>query len=124
VLWIRFFGIPLTIPNELLERFPELRTARFRRGGVFVRAAGWCLGIPAVAGFTLGRTVWVAQDAALDAGLLLHEVRHVEQFATIWWFPLRYLWESLCRGYRANRYEVDARAYVDRRLRAGPSAGV
>ena len=119
MFWILFFGIPLTIPNELLERFPELGTARFRRGGIFVRIGGWCLGMPSVAGITLGRTVWLAVDAIPDARLLLHEVRHVEQFATIWWFPLRYLWESVLRGYRANRYEVDARAYVDRRLRAG-----
>jgi hypothetical protein len=118
VLWTRFFGIPLTIPTELLERFPELRAAQFRRGGIFVRIGGWCLGMPSVAGITLGRTVWLAADAILDAALLLHEIRHVQQFATIWWFPVRYLWECLRRGYRANWYEVDARAYVDRRLRA------
>jgi hypothetical protein len=52
-----------------------------------------------------------------DAALLLHEVRHVQQFAAIRWFPVRYTWESLRHGYRRNRFEVDARAYVDRRLR-------
>jgi hypothetical protein len=109
-------GTPLRLPDRLLERFPELRAARFRRGGIFVRIGGWCLGTASVAGITLGRTVWLAPHAGLDPGLLLHELRHVQQFATIWWFPLRYVWESLCRGYCANRYEIDARAYVDHRL--------
>jgi Domain of unknown function (DUF4157) len=103
--------------EALFDRFPELQAARFRRGGVFVRIAGWCLGMRSVAGFTLGRTVWLAADAAPDASLLLHEIRHVQQFATIWWFPIRYVWESLRRGYYANRYEVDARAYAELRLR-------
>ena len=113
----RFFGAPLSLPGQVFERFPELRAARFRRGGILVRIGGWCLGLRSVAGITLGRTVWLAPDAVPDAGLLLHEVRHVQQFATIRWFPVRYLWQSLRHGYHANRYEVDARAYVDRRLR-------
>ena len=117
-------GTPLSLPDTLLDRFPELRVARFRRGGIFTRIGGWCLGMSSVAGITLGRTVWLAVDAAPDAGLLLHEVRHVQQFATVWWFPLRYVWESLRYGYRGNRYEVDARAYVDARLRGRPGAGV
>jgi len=117
----RFFGAPISIPGPLLERFPELRAARFRRGGIFVRLGGWCLGLPSVAGFTLGRTVWLAPDATADPGLLLHELRHVQQFAGIWWFPLRYVWESLRHGYHDNRYEIDARAYVDLRLRPDES---
>jgi hypothetical protein len=117
-------GVALSLPDELVDRFPELRGARFRRGGIFVRIGGWCLGIPSVAGITLGRTVWLAPDATVDAGLLLHEIRHVQQFASIWWFPVRYVWESLRHGYSGNRYEVDARAYVDRRLATDSGAGV
>ena len=113
----RLVGTRLTLPDELLHRFPELRAARFRRGGIFVRIGGWCLGVSSVAGITLGRTVWLAPHATLDAGLLLHELRHVQQFAAIWWFPVRYVWESVRRGYHDNRYEADARAYADRRLR-------
>ena len=70
-----------------------------------------------MAGITLGRTIWLAPDAVADPALLLHEIRHVQQFETIWWFPLRYVWESVRHGYRGNRYEADARAYVDLRLR-------
>ncbi len=114
----------MSLTASLLDRFPELRRARFRRGGILVRIGGWCLGRPSVAGITLGRTVWLAPDAVADAPLLLHEIRHVQQFAAIWWFPLRYLWASLCHGYRDNRYEVDARAYVEARLPRGRRAGV
>ena len=32
-------------------------------------------------------------------------------------FPQRYVWESLRRGYTANRFEVDARRYAAVRLR-------
>lgn len=110
-------GTPLTIPTDLLHRFPELGEARFRVGGIFVHIAGGCLGIESVDGFTLGRTIWLSPSAPLDAGLLLHELRHVQQFASIPWFPLRYLWESMRRGYRGNRFEIDAAAYARRRVR-------
>ena len=69
-----------------------------------------------MAGITLGRTVWLAPEARVEAELLLHELRHVHQFANAWWFPVRYVWESLRRGYHGNRYEADAVAYVRRRL--------
>jgi hypothetical protein len=53
----------------------------------------------------------------VDAELLLHEFRHVQQFEASPTFPLRYLFESVRRGYFANRYEVDAREYATQRLR-------
>jgi PEGA domain len=109
-------GTPVVLPDELLARFPELRMARVRRGGIFVRIGGWCLGIRSVAGITLGRTIWLAHDVPLDPGLLLHEIRHVQQFSALPWFPFRYVWESLRRGYRRNRYEIDAETYSQRRL--------
>lgn len=110
-----------SLPAELLERFPELRLARFRRGGLPLRVGGWCLGAASVTGITLWRTIWLAHDAPLDPGLLLHELRHVHQFQASPLFPLWYAWESLLRGYHHNRYEADARAFATRRLReAGP----
>ena len=115
-------GTPLDLPAELLARFPELRAARFRRGGLFLRIGGWCLGARTVTGITLWRTIWLAPHARLDARLLLHEFRHVHQFGASPFFPLLYIWESLRRGYRGNRYEADADAYAARRLRdASPS---
>ncbi len=58
----------------------------------------------------------MATRTRLDPELLLHEFRHVEQFREARTFPLRYIWQSLRRGYHANRYEADARSYAARRL--------
>lgn len=115
-------GVPITLPAPLLARHPELGEARFRVGGLFVRIGGWCLGTRTVAGFTLGRTIWLAPGARPTARLLLHELGHVRQFEASRLFPLHYIWESLRRGYRRNRYEVDAEAFAARRLRASPSS--
>ncbi len=110
------------IPAALLAAFPELGGMRVRRGGLPLRVGGWCLGRATVAGITLYRTVWLAQGARWDPGLLLHEFRHVHQFEADWRFPLRYAWASLTRGYRNNPYELDAVAYADQRLRGAACA--
>lgn len=110
-------GKKLELPEELTARFPELRDARFRAGGAAVRIGGWALGSSHVAGITLGRTVFLHQGTPLDVSLLLHELRHVHQFRERKTFPVRYLWQSLRRGYRANPYEVDARRFSAIRLR-------
>ena len=114
-------GHPVALPPQLASRFPELTTARYRRGGLPARMGGWCLGRATVDAITLWRTVWLAPGAPLAADLLLHEVRHVQQFEASPAFPVRYLWESLRRGYHRNRYEADARAYARARLAAGPA---
>ena len=111
-------GRPIELPPALLRRFPELAGARWRRGGLPVRLGGWALGQRSVAAITLWRTIFVAPGVPLDAELLLHEVRHVHQFAAGVAFPLQYIWESLRRGYHHNRFEADARAYARSRLRA------
>ncbi len=100
------------LPASMLARFPELEVVRLRRGGLPPRLGGWCLGRSTVAGITFGRTVWLARRTAPTAELLLHELRHVHQFASVRAFPLRYAWESLRRGYHHNRFEVEARQYV------------
>jgi hypothetical protein len=117
-------GRRLELPPALLGAFPELAAARFRRGGLFVRIGGWCLGTRSVAGITLWRTVWLAPRVPPDPALLLHELRHVHQFGADPLFPLSYIWESLRRGYRGNRYEADAVAFARHRLlgASGPSA--
>lgn len=110
------FGAPLALPAEIAEAWPELDVARYRHGGLPPRIGGFLLGIPAVAGIALGRTVWLASAESIrDVGLLLHEIRHVQQFATVAWFPCRYLWQSAVHGYDRNAFEVDARAYAARR---------
>ena len=114
-------GHPVALPRHLAERFPELAGARYRRGGLPARIGGWCLGQATVEAITLWRTVWLSPAAPLAADLLLHEVRHVQQFQASPAFPVRYLWESLRRGYHRNRYEADACAYARARLAAGPA---
>ena len=115
-------GVPAELPAALRARFPELAEVRWRRGGVFVRAGGWALLQPTAAAITLWRTVFLAPDAPWDAALLLHELRHVHHFGQSRTFPVRYLWESVRRGYARNRYETDANDYARRRLHAAAAA--
>ena len=112
-------GRPTALPESLIARYPELARARWRTGGLPVRVGGWCLGQRSVAAITLWRTIWLAPDAFASEELLLHELRHVDQFEASAAFPVLYLWESLRRGYVRNRFEVDARAYAAARVRGG-----
>lgn len=112
-------GEPITVPDALLATYPELAGARWRRGGLPVRVGGWCLGQRSVSAITLWRTIWLAPDVRPSGELLLHELRHVQQFEASAAFPILYLWESLRRGYVRNRFEVDARAYAATRVRHG-----
>jgi len=113
-------GNRMTLPPALLAQYPELAEARWRRGGLPVRIGGWCLGRATVAGITLGRTIWLAPNARLAPELLLHELRHVYQFASDRAFPLRYVWGSLRHGYTQNPYEADARQFAARRVAGSP----
>ena len=110
-------GRRVTLPAEVLARYPELEAVEWRSGGIPVNVAGWFLGQRSAAAITLWRTVFLSPSARVDAELLLHEFRHVQQFEASVTFPVRYLWESARRGYFANRYEVDAREYAAQRLR-------
>ena len=114
-------GTPMSLPEPLLERWPELREARWRRGGLPLRIGGWCLGRSTVSGITLGRTIFLAPRVPLAPELLLHELRHVHQFQGDRAFPLRYLWRSVRHGYADNPYESDARAYAARRVTGASS---
>ena len=105
-------GVPLHLPAPLTAQYPELAEAQWRVGGLPLRVGGWCLGQRTVAGFTLGTTVFLDPDVPLDSPILIHELAHVRQFGRDKSFPIRYLWESLINGYRMNRYEVEAEAFV------------
>ena len=115
-LWRGLVGARMALPAPLIARYPELAGARWRRGGLAVRVGGWCLGRASVSGITLGRTVWLAPGVPLEPELLLHELRHVHQFAADRAFPLRYVWRSLRHGYLGNPYEADARQFAASRL--------
>ena len=110
-------GRSTTLPPDLVARYPELATARWRKGGLPVRVGGWCLGQRAVSAITLWHTIWLDTESSPSEELLLHEIRHVAQFEASAAFPLVYLWESVRRGYFRNRFEVDARAYAASRVR-------
>jgi hypothetical protein len=109
-------GEPIALPDQLARVYPDLAGLSLRRGGLPTRVAGWFLGQSSVAAITLRGTIYFGAHTRLDARLLLHELRHAEQFRERRSFPVRYIWESLRRGYHQNRYEVDARAYASRRL--------
>jgi hypothetical protein len=112
-------GTPFDLPSTLVQQFPELACATWRRGGLALRIGGWLLGKRSVAGITLWRSISLAPDARLDPELLLHELRHVLQFQSDPLFPLRYLWGSVRYGYTQNPFERDARAYAAHRLAGG-----
>jgi len=112
-------GRSTRLPEAVITRYPELARAKWRVGGLPVRVGGWCLGVRSVSAITLWHTIWLAPDASVSEELLLHELRHVDQFASTAAFPLLYMWESLRRGYVGNRFEVEARAYAARRIQGG-----
>ena len=109
-------GQPVDLPEHLVTRYPELRQATWRRGGLALRIGGLCLGRKTVSGITLWRSVSLAHDVAFEPELLLHELRHVLQFETDPLFPLRYIWGTVRHGYTRNPFEVDARNYAAQRL--------
>ena len=109
-------GRAVDLPPQLAEQYPELRGAQYRVGGLPPRIGGWSLGATTVSGITLWDTIWLDPNVTWEAELLLHEIRHVQQFEASVSFPLQYVWESLRRGYHANRFEVDARRYASARL--------
>jgi hypothetical protein len=119
-LWRGLAGASMALPSPLLARYPELAEAHWRRGGLPVRVGGWFLGRATVSGITLGRTIWLAPAAVLAPELLLHELRHVHQFASDRAFPLRYVWWSLRHGYLRNPYEADARRFAASRVDGVP----
>jgi hypothetical protein len=110
-------GRQIVLTADVLARYPELGRVQWRRGGIPVNVAGWFLGQRSAAAITLWRTVFLAPNALVDVELLLHEFRHVQQFESSVSFPIRYLWESVRRGYFDNRFEVDAREYAAQRVR-------
>jgi hypothetical protein len=113
-------GRPLVPPPEVVARWPELASVRWRRGGLPTVIPAWFFGTPRVA-VTLWTYVFLGHGLEPTADLLLHELRHVQQFQAVRAFPLRYLWELARRGYRDNRFEVEARAFATARLQDTPT---
>jgi hypothetical protein len=111
-------GEPEVLAHELLVQYPELGRLRLRRGGLPPRVGGWALGRATVAAITFRRWVFLAPRAPAHPPLLLHELRHLQQFEASPLFPIQYLWASLRYGYHDNPFEADARDFSARRVRA------
>jgi hypothetical protein len=110
-------GEPESLATDVVTRYPELGRLRLRRGGLPPRLGGWALGRATVAAITLRRWVFLAPHVRVHPPLLLHELRHVQQFEASPLFPIRYVWASLRYGYQHNPFEADARDFSARRVR-------
>jgi hypothetical protein len=106
-------GIPFALPQDVISAFPELASVSWRRGGLPLRVGGWFLGHSSVAGITFGSTVFLSSARAPSLRLLLHELGHVRQYRRDKTFAIRYLWESISRGYSRNRFEVEADQFAE-----------
>jgi hypothetical protein len=124
------------MPDRLRRRDPLLPLRRLVLGpllerglppgidlpaGVEIRENRWLLALGGrlagmgrrAGGMAVGRTILVPPDSQLHPRLLRHELVHVRQWRTVPFFPVRYLWECVWRGYRDNRFEREARDLAD-----------
>ena len=106
-------GIPFALPQDVIYAFPELASVSWRQGGFPLRVGGWFLGRGSVAGITFGSTVFLSPASPPSLRLLLHELGHVRQYRRDKAFAIRYLWESVCRGYSRNRFELEADQFAE-----------
>lgn len=87
---------------------------RIKEGTLFARLAARKLKCKAVAA-VLGNTIHLwnvsREDFLKRTPWVVHEIEHVRQFQRhgFVWFCILYVWESACRGYHNNRFEVEAR---------------
>ena len=106
-------GLKFALPADVTAAFPELASVAWRYGGLPLRIGGWFLGRRTVAGITLGATVFLSPVNPPSLQLLLHELGHVRQYRRDKAFAMRYLWESVRRGYSRNRFELEADQFAD-----------
>ncbi len=65
--------------------------------------------------FVLGNTIFLHNSTAKDflenTAWFKHELCHVRQFRQhgFFLFIVKYLWESIRKGYHLNKYEIEAR---------------
>ena len=100
--------------REILEPFfPALDLKRVR---LIEDAHIW--GIRSIAGITFGRRVYLSgridSTSPIDLSLLLHELRHVEQYArrTQPLFAICYLWGYVLHGFRYARIPLERDAFA------------
>jgi hypothetical protein len=106
-------GLKFDLPADVTTAFPELASVVWRYGGFPLRLGGWFLGRRSVAGITFCTTVFLSPASPPSLQLLLHELGHVRQYRRDKAFAMRYLWESIRRGYRRNRFELEADQFAE-----------
>ena len=85
-----------------------------KENSLLARLAAIKLGTSAVA-IVLGKTIHLHNtskaDFLLDERWVNHELCHIKQFKEHGYigFILKYIWESIKKGYFNNRFEVEAR---------------
>lgn len=94
--------------------YPEINHIKIKERSWKARIAAWWLGVDNVA-FTLGKTIHLhnatRHEFLDDERWVKHELKHVEQFRQYGFvnFVLRYIVETIRKGYHNNKYEVEAR---------------
>ncbi|HEY0678031.1 MAG TPA: DUF4157 domain-containing protein [Chitinophagaceae bacterium] len=87
---------------------------RIKENSLIARIAAWKLSSARVA-IVIGRTIHLhnasKEDLLKNQRWLRHELCHLEQFRRYGFvrFIMLYLWESMRKGYRLNKFEVEAR---------------
>ena len=102
---------PLVGTRAATSSVPVPEGVEIRIGRWVPVLSGWLSGMGArAAAVTLGRTIVVHPDSALDGRLLRHELEHVRQWRRYpLTFPIRYALCHLRYGYHDNPYERAAR---------------
>ncbi len=91
---------------------------KIKENSWLAKIAAWKLKSDSVA-MVLGKTIHLhnASEAEflLDEKWVKHELCHIKQFKEHGYFGflVKYLWESLQKGYYNNRFEVEARNAED-----------
>jgi len=91
-----------------------MKEVRIKENSLLARVAAYKLETKQCA-IVINRTIYLhntsRKDFLANKKWLLHELKHVEQYqryGTIR-FVILYLYETIKRGYRNNRFEVEAR---------------
>lgn len=107
-------NVQVKIPDDIPDLLKPIKPVGIREHSWLARMAAAKLGTARVA-IVIGHTIHLygisIADFLQNKAWLRHELCHVKQYEAYGLGPFiaRYLWESLRKGYRQNRFEVEAR---------------
>jgi hypothetical protein len=99
------------MPGPPLEKIDFL----IKENSWLAQIAAWKLGTQSVA-MVVGKTIHLynttKEDFLLNEKWVKHELCHVQQYRHYGYilFIVKYVWESIRKGYYNNKFEVEARA--------------